>query len=225
VRAATVALSVLLPLAVQAEEIDFIATSGKLSTADFYGLVSCGAAPGQPCTGDQIRWPPHLARDLRVGVVPPPRLPGVIRTDILTAALDRAIAEINSAGAALHLSRAAKGDQPPIRIFVSATGQGQTITGTGERGIDGEPLGAALVTVWSDDDGLISDAVIVLAADLPAEETLPVLLEELTQSLGLLTDIRNPEYERISVFSEDSNTVRKLGPQDRAALRLHYPLP
>ena len=80
-------------------------------------------------------------------------------------------------------------------------------------------------TVWSDDDGYITEAVIVLAADLPEDETLPVLLEELTQGMGLLTDIRNPVYNATSVFSEDSNTVRKLGPQDRAALRLHYPLP
>ena len=49
------------------------------------------------------------------------------------------------------------------------------------------------------------------------------MLEELTQSMGLMTDIRNPYYETRSVFSEDSNSVVKLGEQDREALRLHYP--
>ena len=41
--------------------------------------------------------------------------------------------------------------------------------------------------------------------------------------MGLMTDIRNPYYETRSVFSEDSNTVQKLGVQDRMALRRHYP--
>ena len=48
------------------------------------------------------------------------------------------------------------------------------------------------------------------------------MLEELTQSLGFLTDIRNPLYESHSVFSEDSNSVTRLGPQDVTVLRWHY---
>jgi len=224
-RLAAIALAALMPLTSQAQETDFLTTSGKLSATEFYALVSCGAAPGRPCVTKQIRWSPTLAADLPVGLVTPPRTPGVMATATLSAALDQAIAEINNAGAALHLSRAVKGEEPPVRILVSGSRQGGTITGTGVRDVDGEPLGAALVTVWSDDDGYITEAVIVLAADLPEDETLPVLLEELTQGMGLLTDIRNPFYNAISVFSEDSNSVRKLGPQDRAALRLHYPLP
>jgi len=84
-------------------------------------------------------------------------------------------------------------------------------------------LGAALVTIWWDDSSHITEAVIVMAADLPMAEMAPVLLEELSQAMGLLTDIRNPVYDGISVFSEDSNLVDKLGPQDIAALRMHYP--
>jgi hypothetical protein len=223
-RGAALVLAALLSASAQAEETDLIVTSGKLPIAEFYALVSCGASPGGPCANEPLRWSPERASDLDVGFVTPPRVPGVIPTATLGAAFDQAITEINAAGAALHLRRATKSEDPPIRIFVSSSRQGGTIRGTGVRDVDGEPLGAALVTVWSDDDGLISDAVIVLAADLPEEETLPVLLEELTQGMGLLTDIRNPFYEEISVFSEHSNTVRKLGPQDAAALRLHYPL-
>jgi hypothetical protein len=51
----------------------------------------------------------------------------------------------------------------------------------------------------------------------------PVVLEELTQAMGLLTDIEGQAYADSSVFSETSNAVRRLSRQDRAALRLHYP--
>ena len=89
--------------------------------------------------------------------------------------------------------------------------------------MDGEILGAALVTVWWDAYNRITDAVIVMAADLPPREVVPVLLEEMTQGLGLLTDVRNPYYNGRSVFSEDSNSARVLSPQDRLVLQMHYP--
>jgi hypothetical protein len=38
-----------------------------------------------------------------------------------------------------------------------------------------------------------------------------------------MTDIRNPAYDGVSVFSEDSNAVLRLGPRDKEALRRHYP--
>nr|WP_275450658.1 DUF2927 domain-containing protein [Octadecabacter antarcticus] len=66
------------------------------------------------------------------------------------------------------------------------------------------------------------DAAIVFAADIPVDQAGPIMLEELTQAMGLMTDIRNPYYETRSVFSEDSNTVAKLGVQDSAALRFQY---
>lgn len=49
------------------------------------------------------------------------------------------------------------------------------------------------------------------------------MLEEITQALGFMTDIRNPAYDGVSVFSEDSNAAKTLGPQDIMALRRHYP--
>ena len=61
------------------------------------------------------------------------------------------------------------------------------------------------------------------ADDLPPGDVAPVVLEELTQAMGLMTDIRNPAYEGVSVFSEDSNAVLRLGAQDKEALRRHYP--
>ena len=89
--------------------------------------------------------------------------------------------------------------------------------------MDGQVIGAALVTVWWDAGQDLTDAVIVMADDLPPGDVAPVLLEELTQAMGLMTDIRNATYDGVSVFSEDSNRVTRLGPQDKEALRRHYP--
>ena len=84
-------------------------------------------------------------------------------------------------------------------------------------------MGAAFVYVWWNNRREITEAVILMADDLPASEVYPVMLEELSQSLGFLNDIRNRLYETESVYSEDSNSVNSLGPQDRAALLRHYP--
>ena len=215
--------ALLLASPVDAQEVDFLLTNGKLPIDDFYHLVACRALPGRGCTNEMIRWSPDSARDLRVGFAPvPPDYPPQLARSMSTA-LDAAIVEINGAAAALHLGRAVKGEVPPITIHLSPAMDGQPIRGTGIRDIDGTPIGAALVTVWWDDLNHITDAVIVMAADLPKDEVLPVILEELCQAMGLLTDIRNPVYNAVSVFSEDSNSVKRLGAQDRAALRLHYP--
>lgn len=201
---------------------DFVVTDGKLSAQAFYDLVSCGAPPGGPCVFDRVRWAPEDALDLVVGFAPvQPGYPRVAMRP-MSDALDAAIAEINGAGAALRLRRAGKQEGADVTIHLAAIGEGDAIAGTGVAGVDGEIIGAALVTVWWDDALNMTDAVIVVAGDLPEEEMRPVLLEEVTQALGLLTDVRNPFYEDLSVFSEDSNRVTKLGVQDREALRRHY---
>lgn len=214
----------LLPGAALAQAMDdFVVTSGKLTQAEFYALVSCRASPGARCRESVVRWSPDLAAALPVALapVPPDYPPPLARA--MSSALDHAIAEINGAGAALHLTRATKAGSAPITIHLSPSRQGEAIRGTGDADIDGEIIQAALVTVWWDDRNHITEAVIVMAGDLPLDEVRPVMLEELSQAMGLLTDIRNPTYESVSVFSEDSNSVGKLGPQDRAALRMHYP--
>jgi hypothetical protein len=218
------AVALFLPLAVLAQaEIDYLTTQGKLTQQDFYELVSCRALPGGPCADVPVRWSPEQAADLVVGFAPlPPDYPRR-RAGQMSDALDDAITEINRAGAALSLSRAGKGAAHPVTIYVGPSTQGEPIRGTGITDVDGVILGAALVTIWWDDRNHITEAAIVMAADLPMAEMAPVLLEELSQAMGLLTDIRNPVYDGISVFSEDSNMVDRLGPQDIAALRMHYP--
>ncbi len=210
-------------LPLPAQEVDYLETDGKLSPEDFYRLVACRALPGGPCTADPVRWPSDRARDLAVGfapVLPGTPEPAVART---VAAVEHAIREINDAGAALHLRRARRDEAPDILIHLAPVAEGELIEGTGVSGVDGQEIGAALVTVWWDEGQDLTEAVIVLAADMPPADVGPVVLEEMTQAMGLMTDIRNPAYEDVSVFSEDSNRVTRLGPQDREALRRHYP--
>ncbi len=204
-------------------EDDFLVTRGPLSHEDFYRLVSCRALPGGPCTAEPIRWPASKAQDLTVGFAPiRPGYPS--RTaDRMARAVENAIAEINAAGAALRLRLAKKGEAPDITFHLVPVREGDAIEGTGVFGVDGQVIGAALVTVWWDEGQELTEAIIVLAEDLPVADLGPVVLEELTQAMGLMTDIRNPSYEGLSVFSEDSNRVTRLGPQDREALRRHYP--
>jgi len=147
-------------------------------------------------------------------------------TDLARAfnrALDTSISQINSAAPGLDLRRVAKFQSAHVRLFLQPIRSGDAVRGTGYPELDGTPIGAALVQVYWDDDLKLTEALIVFAGDIPLNQAGPIMLEELTQAMGLMTDIRNPYYETRSVFSEDSNSVAKLGVQDRAALRLHYP--
>ncbi len=212
-----------LPLSTAAEAVDFVVTEGKLSNGDFYRLVACAAPPGQPCVEEIVRWPADQALGLGVALAPVSDAYPAPMAVAMSRALDDAIIAINRVGAGVRLHRVARGADAPIVVHLVPVGTGERIAGTGNRWVDGTTIGAGLVTVWWNEQLELTDALIALVADLPRDEVYPVMLEELTQSLGLLTDIRNPDYVKLSVFSEDSNAVTRLGPQDRIALRLHYP--
>ncbi len=202
---------------------DFVVTDGPLSDDDFYMLVACATPPGQRCPGGMVRWSPLRAQRITVGFAPPDPgySPDLARH--MSDSLDLAIRAINDAGAALHLERAGKNGWADIRIYLAPIHAGEIVTQTGLSEVDGAEIGAALFQIWWNQYDEITRGVIVMAGDIPLSDAYPVMLEELTQSMGLTTDIRNPYYETLSVFSEDSNSVTKLGPQDVMALRRHYP--
>ena len=206
-----------------AQEADFLTTSGPLSDEDFYRLVSCRAYPGKPCQQDLVRWPSPRASALRVGIRSVAEGYPSMLQDQLDGGLDLAIRALNEAGGNLTLLREREAEMQDISIHLISSRTGEPIRGTGNPEMDGLPIGAALVHIRWNGYRQIEEATIAMASDLPLSMAYPVLLEELTQALGLMTDIRNPHYDRISVFSEDSNIVTKLGEQDRAAIRRHYP--
>lgn len=215
-----VAMTIALPVAAQ----EFIETRGRLSDDAFYRLVACAASPNGPCRKQTARWPTHRARDLTVSIVTIDRHFPLYRLRGVEAGLDTAIAQINASGAAVRLRRTDNGQPADINIFMTETPAGGRVSGTGLPGLDGEVVQAAMVALWWEDAGQITRAAIAVSRDIRRRSIASVMLEELVQALGLTTDIRNPFYDRRSVFSEDSNSVVRLGAQDLAALRRHYPL-
>ncbi|MES2144502.1 MAG: DUF2927 domain-containing protein [Pseudomonadota bacterium] len=194
-----------------------------LSDDDFYRAVSCGAPPGGACRLDTVRWPQGLSRDLTISVADTAK--GFARRHGRAGekALAAAIGEINRTGAALHLRRVADGAPAPIQVWFTDIAEGDPIVLPNVSIPQGDRMEGARVYIWWTDANQIDRAVIILSRDLLPEEIRSVMLEELTQSLGFLTDLEGNAYTDTSIFSEFSNAVTGLAGQDRMALRRHYP--
>ena len=199
---------------------EYIVTDGPLSDVDFYRLVSCAANPGQGCNEAVVHWDQSV---VRVTFAPIPVAYPLELAREMDRVLDHSIAQIRSAAPSLNLRRVAKSEPADIRVYLQPIRAGDAIRGTGYPEMDGIPIGAAQVQIFWDGNLSLTEAAIVFAMDIPLDQAGPIMIEELSQAMGLMTDIRNPYYETRSVFSEDSNSVQKLGVQDREALRRHYP--
>ncbi|MEJ6398354.1 hypothetical protein [Yoonia sp. 208BN28-4] len=215
-------LALMMACALPACAQDYVRTDGQLSDNDFYRLVACGAAPGGRCDFDIIRWAPEDAASLSFAIAPFPEDYPRRLAERLPDALDQAIVAINDAGADLQVVRTNKLTAADVVIYPRNWQAGDRMTGLPRAQVNGTRIGAAHVHVWWGGDNYIDDALIVMGATIENDEVFPILLEEMTQSLGPLTDIKNPWYNNRSVFAEDSNTVMKLGAQDRMVLRRLY---
>ncbi|KUF08793.1 DUF2927 domain-containing protein [Pseudoponticoccus marisrubri] len=205
-----------------AQAQDFIETAGPLDDDSFYRLVACAAPPGGACTKRLIRWP--ATRPLRVGLARIDRAYLGGKQNRARAALTRAVQYLNAAGAGIALTEVPEGAETDIAIYLVDTDGSAPIAGTGIAGLDGATVPGARVVVWSrPDTRRILRARIVFSTRLPIQHYESAMLEEITQALGLLTDIRNPHYEGVSIFSQDSNASKTLGAQDIMVLRRHYP--
>ncbi len=212
-------VSVLFATASAAQE--WVASRGPMDDESFYRLVACAAAPGGACAKPLVRWTARDARDLTVSIQGvAPGYSGA-RQQAISAALDAAIAEINAAGAGIRLRRVADGSRAKVALFLADVPEGTVLMGSSSR--DRTRLGAATVQVWADNSYNLTNAAIIVARDIRMQDIRSIVLEELVQSLGLLTDLRNPYYTRRSIFSEDSNATLQLAGQDVMALRRHYP--
>lgn len=199
---------------------DFVETSGLLSDDAFYRLVSCAAVPGGACSKNTLRWP--AGSTLQVSLQPVDRAFLGGKRNRARAALVRAIQHLNRADINLRLEQVPSEIDADIRIYFIDTDGTAPISGTGIDGVDGQTVNGARVSVWAT-NGIIFRSTIVFGNRLNIRSYESAMLEELTQSLGLLTDIRNPAYEGVSIFSQDSNASKTLGPQDIMALQRHYP--
>ncbi|WP_299963417.1 DUF2927 domain-containing protein [uncultured Roseobacter sp.] len=217
-------VSLMLLVGTGASADDFVSVpEGPLSDKDFYRLVACSASPKAACKDRIVRWPVVAAADLTVGIVAiDPDFPRSSRA-LIRRALSTAIAEINAAGAGLTLRLAPVGARPDIAVHLLGLEETDVIDGSIDPDLAGGEMGAGYVYVWWNGRGEITRAIIAFARDIHPDDIRSIALEELVQATGLLTDIDNPWYRRRSIFSQDSNEVTRLQPQDLMALRRHYP--
>ncbi len=199
---------------------EFIAVPDLISDEAFYRLVACAAPPGGNCGKPFIFWPEDRRLALRVGIAAVADSFPDYKFDLVDAALDAAIAEINAAGAHVFLERVYQGEMD-IPVHLIETSQGEVIRGTGVAELDGSDIAIGRVAIRSRGAEIVA-ASIAISRDIRRREVASVVLEELVQSLGLVTDVASPAYER-SIFAENGNNMTRLMGQDAAVLRRHYP--
>ena len=199
---------------------DYIATTGPLADDDFYRLVACAAPPRGPCAKPSVRWP--LGAQLKVAIARMDRAFLGRPQARARAALARAVQYLNATGANIRLVRSDSPATADIRLYFVDNDGRTPLLGKGIRGFEGAVVRGGAVRIWWDQAGIIQGANIVFTRRLAIRDYESALLEELTQSLGLMTDIKNSHYNGLSIFAEDSNAAKQLAPQDKMALRRHY---
>jgi hypothetical protein len=214
---------VLILAATGAAAQEFITTNAPLSNIDFYRLVSCAAPLGGDCQKELVRWSPADAQDVSIGIVQVEIGYPESAVKLAITALKSAITQLNATDANLHVTLSDKCIKPDIGIYLLTIVDGDVIRNTGLDPLDGEIIEAAKTQLWWRNDLSLIKGAIVFGKDIDPDDLPSIMLEEVTQSMGLLTDIGGPYYQTRSIFSETSNQLTTLGEQDVMALRLHYP--
>ena len=196
---------------------EFLSTDVALSDDDFYAIVACAAPPKGSCGKPVVKWEKS---ELTVGITKMDQAYLGGKKTRANAALSRAIDEINKADSAIRLTRDDRNPDIPI-VFLNIPAR-STIKGSGFQALEGKPISAAGVRVFAK-EGVILKSVILFTTGLQKRAYESVMLEEIMQGLGFLTDIGGSYYENRSIFSQSSNALTKLGKQDIMALGRHYP--
>ncbi|MEM7472648.1 MAG: DUF2927 domain-containing protein [Pseudomonadota bacterium] len=202
---------------------DFITSEGRLDDDSFYMLVACAAKPGGSCVEPLVRWAPRDAQDLTIGITE-------IKSDFpedkrgpAQDALVAALTQINETGAAINMRLVEAQQDPHITVHLWDQNEGERIKGAALSNMNGIQMGQGYVHIWWDSRRNLSRGVILISKDVALDDLNSIMLEEVTQSLGLLTDIDNPWYDTRSIFAENSNFLTALQRQDKMVLRRHYP--
>lgn len=210
--------AVLALLAFPAAAQEFVEAPDRLSDHDFYRAVACAAPPGGDCRKPYLRWSEERRGGLTVSLASVAEGLRGYRRAIYEDALDSALSQVNALEAGVRLSRT---DGPAdIEVHVVSTRPGHVMRDTGVPDLDGAVLPLGRVALRAR-DGEIGEALVAISSFARRREIASILLEEVVQGLGLMTDIRGPAYRR-SLFSEDGNSVVRIEGQDAMALRRHY---
>ncbi len=211
------ALILSLLLALPAHAQDAIPSGGLLSDKDLLRLLTCGAKPDGDCTVRPVRW---RNPDLTISFGPIPRGYYDKRAARIEHSLDLAIATINAAGSAVHLTRVT--GRADIELRPTLFRMGDKIHG--ENGVtSGQHMSEGLFSIQPDLGGRIHSATILIARDAAMPNIRSIVLEEMTQSLGFRFDVRGGAYQDISIFAQWGNRIKDIEGQDAAILRLYYP--
>ncbi|NEY91032.1 hypothetical protein [Tabrizicola oligotrophica] len=206
-------------LAMPLQASDGVATEGRLSDKDFFRLATCGATPGGDCISPTVRWPQDR---ITLALAPAQRRYSPDLARRVSREIDRAIAEINGAGAGIRITRDDNLKDPDIIVSLPALSEGE-LTRNIPHIPNGQPIGVGFMWLWWNDRAQITQASMLISEDIAPADLPSVVLEELFQCLGFLYDIENRYYEGRSILSQDSNGTTSISGQDRMALRKLYP--
>ena len=159
---------------------DFVDSSGPLTDEAFYRLVACAAPPEAECAKPFYRW---TKTNITVGITQSDAafLGGKIKR--AEASVVRAIQRLNAVGMGITLS--AKEIAPDITIHLLDIARGQKIGGSTAPQLNGLSMANA-ITALDVEDGTITGAAIGFSSTMTRRQYEPVVLEEITQALGLL---------------------------------------
>jgi len=201
---------------------EYIESNGKLSDDAFYKMVACAAPVGKECQKVFVKWSQRKAQNLTVSLRRTVSTYPSDKRQILSQSLDAAVAELNSVPNGPRIRRVNDGSKADIQILLLDVDANSKLKNTNIRGLDGVQIQHAWVQIWWNQNQSITRSAIVFSKDVTKKAAASIMLEELAQSLGFITDLRNPYYEENSIFSEDSNARTNLAPQDIMAIQRHY---
>ncbi len=190
---------------------------GRLTDAAFHRLLACPGPQEQECAR-LMRW--DSTRPVRIALRQiDPAFLGRKKLRA-AAALERAVQEINDADIGLRLALVTGAAE--IEVFFLDISPDTPIAGTEMDGVDGVSASAVTTRVrFNHASGQLERAALVFTPALATPRYEAAMLRAVARSLGLLTPVSGAPYDKQSVFAAGSNRTT-LGPQDIAALRLHY---
>ncbi|NEX45560.1 DUF2927 domain-containing protein [Pseudotabrizicola algicola] len=197
---------------------DGVKVDGLLPDADFFRAATCGAAPGEPCRQEPLLWPKTA---LTLAVLPSDVETGRFIPLLLSVSVDYALLQMNRAGSGLTITRV-DGPEADIRLRLTDAAEGSLMPDVPGFSAPGE-MGVGYATVWSTPDNRITEASILISAQISPADIVSVVLEEIYQSTGPLFDIDSPAYEGVSILSQNANSTVTIAGQDAALLRHLYP--